>query len=131
MVKRNRAAASRGAEEAPVPLKAVEGAPTAQGLDPLIHGKVRLGILSALAVNDSLSFSDLKGLLSATDGNLSAHARRLEDAGYIVCEKSFVGRVPKTEYRMTDEGRGALDRYLSHMESLIRATRDRGAGGGS
>jgi DNA-binding MarR family transcriptional regulator len=108
----------------------VDGVSTAQGLDPLIHGKVRLGILSALAVNDSLSFSDLKGLLAATDGNLSAHARRLEDAGYIVCEKSFVGRVPKTEYRMTREGRGALNRYLSHMESLIQATRDGGHGGG-
>ena len=110
----------------PAPLKAVDGAPGALGLDSMIHGKVRLGILSALAVHDGMAFSELKALLNTTDGNLSAHARRLEDAGYLTCEKSFVGRVPKTEYRMTPGGRAALGRYLHHMEALIKATRDGG-----
>lgn len=107
-------------------LKAVKGkgpGPTAVGLDPLIHGKVRLGILSALAVADSLNFTDLKQLLDTTDGNLSSHARRLEDAGYVACRKSFVGRVPNTEYTLTGSGRKALEAYLAHMESLIQATR--------
>ncbi|HEV8303736.1 MAG TPA: transcriptional regulator [Gemmatimonadales bacterium] len=92
-------------------------------LDRLIHERVRLGIVSALAVNDSVSFSDLKALLKTTDGNLSVHARKLEDADYIACTKSFEGRVPKTEYRLTATGRRALERYLDHMEALIRATR--------
>jgi len=92
-------------------------------LDRLIHERMRLGIVSALAVNDSLSFNDLKQLLKTTDGNLSVHARKLEEAGYVACEKYFAGRVPKTEYRLTSPGRRALERYLDHMEAIIRATR--------
>ena len=94
-------------------------------LDRLIHERLRLGIVSALAVNDSLSFSDLKKLMKTTDGNLSVHARKLEEADYIACTKSFEGRMPKTQYRLTAAGRRALERYLDHMEALIRATRDR------
>jgi len=93
--------------------------------DRLIHERMRLGIVSALAVNTSLSFSGLKKLLATTDGNLSVHARKLEEARYITCAKSFDGRVPKTEYRLTAAGRRALERYLDHMEALIRATRER------
>jgi DNA-binding HxlR family transcriptional regulator len=92
-------------------------------LDRLIHERVRLAIVSALAVNDVLSFNDLKQLLGATDGNLSVHARKLEDAGYVSCRKSFEGRVPRTEFGLTAAGRQALERYLSHMEGLIRTTR--------
>ena len=94
-------------------------------LDRLIHERMRLGIVSALAVNETLSFNDLKRLMSTTDGNLSVHARKLEEAEYISCTKSFEGRVPKTEYRLTTSGRRALERYLDHMEALIEATRDR------
>ncbi len=94
-------------------------------LDRLIHERLPLGIVSALAVNDSLSFSDLKKLMKTTDGNLSVHARKLEEAEYITCTKSFEGRMPKTEYRLTAAGRRALERYLDHMEALIRATRER------
>ncbi|MEX0912868.1 MAG: transcriptional regulator [Gemmatimonadota bacterium] len=93
-------------------------------LDRLIHERVRLGILSALAVNDCLSFNDLKAMLRATDGNLSVHARKLEEAGYIECLKSFHGRVPRTEFRLSDVGRRALERYLDHMEALIEAVRE-------
>ncbi len=85
---------------------------------------MRLGIVSALAVNERLSFNDLKSLLRTTDGNLSVHARKLEEAGYIQCDKSFVGRLPKTEYRLTAAGKRALERYLDHMEAIIHATRD-------
>ncbi|HEU4747741.1 MAG TPA: transcriptional regulator [Gemmatimonadaceae bacterium] len=99
--------------------------PKPHALDRLIHERLRLGIVSALAVNDSLSFSDLKKLMKTTDGNLSVHARKLEEADYIACTKSFEGRMPKTEYRLTPAGRRALERYLDHMEALIRATRDR------
>jgi DNA-binding HxlR family transcriptional regulator len=94
-------------------------------LDRLIHERMRLAIVSALAVNDSLTFNELKRLLNTTDGNLSVHARKLEDADYIVCTKSFEGRMPRTEYRLSPAGRQALERYLDHMESLIRATRER------
>jgi DNA-binding HxlR family transcriptional regulator len=104
------------------PLPAATGA--ALDLDRLIHERMRLGIVSALAVNDQLSFNDLKSLLRTTDGNLSVHARKLEEAGYIRCEKSFVGRLPKTEFRLTAAGKGALERYLDHMEAIIHATRD-------
>jgi len=97
----------------------------APDLDRLIHERMRLGIVSALAVNDSLSFSDLKKLMGTTDGNLSVHARKLEEAEYIACTKSFEGRMPKTQYRLTAPGRRALERYLDHMEALIHATRDR------
>ncbi len=93
-------------------------------LDRLIHERIRLGIVSALAVNDALSFNDLKALLKTTDGNLSVHARKLEEAGYIACTKSFEGRLPKTEYRLSAAGRRALTRYLDHMEALIRAARE-------
>ena len=92
-------------------------------LDRLIFERVRLGIMSALAVNERLNFSELKGLLDTSDGNLSAHARKLEDANYISCQKSFDGRRPNTEYRLTAKGRKALNRYLDHMEAVIRATR--------
>src|SRR5215472_16955697 len=98
---------------------------TAPKLDRLIHERLRLGILSALSVNESLTFNDLKKLLDTTDGNLSVHARKLEEAQYIACAKSFEGRMPKTEYRLTAAGRRALERYLDHMEALIRATRER------
>jgi DNA-binding MarR family transcriptional regulator len=94
-------------------------------LDRLIHEHIRLGIVSALAVNRSLTFNELKALLKTTDGNLSVHARKLEEADYILCTKSFAGRLPKTEYRLTASGRRALERYLNHMEALIRATRER------
>jgi DNA-binding HxlR family transcriptional regulator len=94
-------------------------------LDRLIHERIRLGIVSALAVNRSLTFNELKAMLKTTDGNLSVHARKLEEADYIVCTKSFDGRLPKTEYRLTGAGRKALERYLNHMEALIRATRER------
>ena len=94
-------------------------------LDRVIHEQVRLGIASALAVNESLTFNDLKALLQTTDGNLSVHARKLEDAQYIVCTKSFAGRMPRSEYRLTAAGRKALLQYLGHMEALIRKTRER------
>ena len=97
----------------------------ALGLDRLIHERMRLGIVSALAANESLTFNDLKLLLGTTDGNLSVHARKLEDAKYITCTKSFEGRVPRTEYKLTAEGRRALKRYVDHMEALIRAIRER------
>ncbi len=92
-------------------------------LDRLIHERLRLGIVSALAVNDRLTFNDLKRLLQTTDGNLSVHARKLEEAQYIGCEKTFEGRVPRTEYRLTAAGRRALEKYLAHMEAIIKAAR--------
>jgi DNA-binding MarR family transcriptional regulator len=90
-------------------------------LDKVIHERMRLGIISALAANKKLSFTDLKNLLNTTDGNISVHARKLEEAGYVTCEKSFKGRMPLTEYTITKEGRKALERYLDHMEALINA----------
>ncbi len=92
-------------------------------LDRLIHERTRLAIISALAVNETMTFNDLKALLNTTDGNLSVHARKLEEAEYILCTKSFEGRIPKTEYQVTAAGRKALERYLNHMEALIQATR--------
>jgi len=100
-------------------------AASAPKLDRLVHERLRLGILSALAVNESLTFNELKRLLDTTDGNLSVHARKLEEAGYVGCVKSFANRMPKTEYRLTAAGRRALERYLDHMEALIQATRDK------
>ena len=97
---------------------------SAIALEQLIHERTRLGIISALAVNETLRFNELKQLLGITDGNLSVHARKLEDAGYIACTKSFANRLPKTEYSLTTAGRRALEKYLNHMESLIRATRE-------
>ncbi|MEJ7624105.1 MAG: transcriptional regulator [Pyrinomonadaceae bacterium] len=93
------------------------------GLDKVIHERMRLGIISALAANVKLSFTELKNLLQTTDGNISVHARKLEDAGYVTCEKSFKGRTPLTEYAITNDGRKALDGYLNHMEALIKAMR--------
>jgi len=92
-------------------------------LDRLIHERLRLGIISALSVNQVLTFAELKTLLSTTDGNLSVHARKLEEAGYIACDKKFAGRLPRTEFRLTAKGRTALEAYLTHMENLIKATR--------
>lgn len=119
---------SRSDGKAPRALGTVRGKVTDEsplGLDRLIHERLRLGIVSALAVNDSLSFNDLKRLMKTTDGNLSVHARKLEEAHYVTCNKSFEGRVPKTSYSLTPLGRRALERYLNHMEALIRAARDR------
>jgi len=103
--------------------RAAPGSPAE--LDRLIHERIRLGMVSALAVNESLSFNDLKKLLRTTDGNLSVHARRLEEADYVICEKYFVGRLPKTVYRLTAAGRRALERYLDDMEALIESMRPR------
>jgi DNA-binding transcriptional ArsR family regulator len=102
-------------------LTAVTGDPALPiALDRLIHERLRLAIVSALAVHDALTFTDLRTLLDTSDGNVSVHARKLEDAGYVTCTKTFDGRVPRTEYRLTGEGRQALERYLSHMEALIK-----------
>jgi DNA-binding transcriptional ArsR family regulator len=109
-------------------LRGIKGDGARQGpleLDRLIHERMRLAIVSALAVNESLSFNELKRLLDTTDGNLSVHARRLEEASYIICTKSFEGRMPRTQYRLSAVGRLALERYLNHMEALIHSTRDR------
>jgi DNA-binding HxlR family transcriptional regulator len=125
MVARNNTARKREiAVPAPGALDAAPAVSAAQ-LDRVIHERVRLAIVSALAVNEALSFRELKQLIGVTDGNLSVHARKLEDAGYIVCSKSFAERVPKTEYRLAAAGRRALERYLNHMEALIRATREK------
>jgi len=110
------------AQTGPAGLPAALSAPK---LDRLIHERLRLGILSALSVNQTLTFNELKKLLDTTDGNLSVHARKLEEAAYLSCTKTFEGRVPKTEYRLTPSGRKALERYLDHMEALIQAMRDR------
>ena len=109
---------------ADVPERPATADATAAELDRLIHERVRLGIVSALAVNEFLSFNDLKALMGTTDGNLSVHARKLEDAGYVSCSKTFEGRVPKTHYALTTSGRKALERYLEHMEAIIRVTRE-------
>src|SRR5215470_1875934 len=111
----------RKLEPAPVATPVAE----APKLDRLIHERLRLGILSALSVNESLTFNELKKLLDTTDGNLSVHARKLEEAGYVACAKSFEGRMPRTDFRMTAAGRRALERYLDHMEALIQAMRER------
>ncbi len=103
------------------PLRAVDGDASAPlALDRVIHERLRLAIVSALAVHEMLTFTELKAMLDASDGNLSVHARKLEDAGYLACRKSFDGRVPRTEYRLTAAGKRALERYLSHMEALIK-----------
>ena len=104
------------------PLRLLPGE-AATRLDDVIHGRVRLGIVSALAASEALSFAELKAALQLTDGNLSVHARKLEDAGYVSCRKSFEGRVPRTEYRLTPAGRRAFERYLAHLEALLRASR--------
>ena len=122
MAKSNTARLTRADAERAVKTKPQ---PAPAELDRLIHERVRLAIVSALAVRESLTFNELKALLKASDGNLSVHARKLEEAEYITCTKSFEGRMPKTEYRLTAAGRRALERYLDHMEALIRATRER------
>ncbi|MGH8500315.1 MAG: winged helix-turn-helix domain-containing protein [Methylococcales bacterium] len=107
-------------------LRVEKAAETVSGeLDKVIHERMRLGIISALAANTKLSFTEMKNLLNTTDGNISVHARKLEEAEYVACRKSFDGRVPKTEYRLTALGRRALERYLDHMEALIHAARER------
>jgi DNA-binding MarR family transcriptional regulator len=123
-LRQERGTKTRAADDS---LRAVRGNADAvtPDLDRLIHERMRLGIVSALAVNESLTFNQLKALLRTTDGNLSVHARRLEEADYIACTKSFDGRLPKTEFRLTAAGRRALERYLNHMEALIQATRER------
>lgn len=113
----------RRSEQAPAILPAGRSR-LVQGLDRLVHERTRLGIVSSLAVADSLSFAELKATLGISDGNLSSHARKLEDAGYIDCEKQFLGRRPLTTYSLTAAGREALARYLAHMEALIHATRE-------
>ena len=114
--------AIQGESGGPTALRVEKAAETVSNeLDKVIHERMRLGIVSALAANDKLSFTELKRLLETTDGNISVHARKLEDAGYIVCNKSFNGRMPLTEYKLTEAGRAALTRYLDHMEALIRA----------
>jgi DNA-binding HxlR family transcriptional regulator len=127
-VAKGNSAARSNAVAGPVPratrVKKAAQAPV-RDLDRLIHERVRLGIVSALAANPSLSFNDLKQLLATTDGNLSVHARKLEEAGYIACTKTFEGRMPKTEYALTSAGRSALEKYLNHMEALIEAMRGR------
>ena len=128
MAKSNLAARSGDATPGGSRLAGIKGGAAAHQpleLDRLIHERMRLAIVSALAVNDSLTFNELKRLLETTDGNLSVHARKLEEAAYIVCTKSFAGRVPRTEYRLSAAGRRALERYLAHMEAIIRSTRDR------
>ena len=126
----DRASARRSATEPPAApataLQAVPGqapATSSLELDRLIHERIRLAIVSALAVTPSLTFNELKQILGTTDGNVSVHARKLEDAGYIECRKSFLGRVPRTEYALSQAGRSALERYLAHMEDLIRMTK--------
>lgn len=117
-------ASGSGPAEDDVPARLTSEPANPVELDRLIHGRVRLGIVSALAVNESLSFTELKDLLDTSDGNLSVHARRLEEAGYVACSKSFADRVPHTEYRLTAAGRRALEKYLDHMEALIERVRE-------
>ena len=128
MAKSNLASTGHDGGKRPQRLHGIKGDGARHGpleLDRLIHERMRLAIVSALAVNHSLSFNELKRLLDTTDGNLSVHARKLEEANYIVCTKSFAGRMPRTEYRLSSGGRRALERYLDHMEALIHSTRDR------
>ncbi len=108
----------------PVSIEVQAGKTNPFALDPIIHVRVRLGIVSALAVEESLTFNELKERLDTSDGNLSVHARRLEEAGYVKIRKSFKGRIPRTDYRLTDAGRRALQRYLDHMEALIERVRE-------
>ena len=114
--------AAKKSRRAAAPLRLVAGEAASQ-LDDVIHGRVRLAIVSALAARDVLSFAELKAALQLTDGNLGVHARKLEDAGYVSCRKGFDGRVPRSEYRLTPSGRRAFERYLEHLEALLRASR--------
>ena len=126
MATRSNAAVAMERHHRALPVELVPGkyaSDTAQQLDRLIHERMRLGIVSALAANEVLSFTELKRLLDTTDGNVSVHARKLEEAGYIACHKSFEGRMPKTEYKLTNTGRAALEKYLNHLEALLQAMR--------
>jgi DNA-binding HxlR family transcriptional regulator len=114
----------RGAERVPSDSQAPRRRALRE-LDQVIHERMRLAIVSALAANQSLSFNELKAMLGTSDGNLSVHARKLEDAGYIACAKSFAGRMPRTEYRLTTAGRRAFERYVNHLEALVRGARRR------
>jgi DNA-binding transcriptional ArsR family regulator len=116
------ARAAKAAGSAPRERQA-QAQPLAQKLDQVIHDRTRLAIMSALAATDVASFTDLKGITATTDGNLSVHARRLEDAGYVLCEKTFAGRTPRTEYRLSAAGRRAFEKYLDHMDALVKASR--------
>lgn len=125
MARQNAARVEKTGRSAPAaaPMAVAAAGPGLPDLDRLIHERMRLGIISALAANESLTFNDLKKLLKTTDGNLSVHARKLEDAEYVSCTKSFEGRMPRTEYRLTEHGRIALEKYLNHMEALIQSMR--------
>lgn len=131
MARRNTLASATGKQEGRAPVRirheakrSPEGVP--ERLDRLIHERIRLGIVSALAANESLTFNELKELMKTSDGNLSVHARKLEEADYIHCSKTFERRMPKTEYRLTEAGRRALENYLNHMEAIIQAARVQG-----
>jgi DNA-binding MarR family transcriptional regulator len=130
-VRASDSSANAPADSAEVPLRAIAGTGAGEdqaplALDRLIHERVRLAIVSTLAVHDMLTFNELKGLLEITDGNLSVHARKLEDARYVQCKKGFDGRIPRTEFRLTAAGRRALEKYLAHMEALIKRVSDSG-----
>jgi len=122
-IKRSEPAAPNSAKTAPSSAKAAPRGSEVAGFDRLIYERVRLGIMSALAMNEQLTFNELKSLFDVSDGNLSAHARKLEEAGYVVCTKSFEARRPRSEYRITQVGKRALLRYLEHIEAVIKATR--------
>ena len=126
MLKKDLAVQRDGSEGKPKALRIERAAEKVSGkLDKVIHERMRLGIISALAANAKLSFTELKNLLNTTDGNISVHARKLEEAGYLTCEKTFKARMPLTEYKITKEGRKALERYLNHMEALIKAMKSK------
>lgn len=114
---------ARATKEAADVSRERQAPPLPQRLDQVIHDRTRLAILAALAASETLSFTDLKAITGTTDGNLSVHARRLEDAGYVLCEKTFAGRTPRTEYRLSAAGRRSFEKYLEHMDALITATR--------
>ena len=114
---------ARAAKESGYVSRKGQARPWPQRLDRVVHDRTRLAILAALAASETLSFTDLKAITGTTDGNLSVHARRLEEAGYVLCEKTFAGRTPRTEYRLSAAGRGAFKKYLGHMDALIKATR--------
>jgi DNA-binding transcriptional ArsR family regulator len=113
----------RPSQEPGEPSRQGQAQPWPQRLDQVVHDRTRLAILAALAASATLSFTDLKAITGTTDGNLSVHARRLEDAGYVLCEKTFAGRLPRTEYRLSAAGRRAFEKYLDHMDALIKAAR--------
>jgi len=114
---------ARAARESGYVAREAPARPLPQRFDRVVHDRTRLSILAALAASETLSFTDLKGITGTTDGNLSVHARRLEDAGYVLCEKTFADRTPRTEYRLSAAGRRAFEKYLDHMDALIKAAR--------